>query len=183
MKTGLILILVTLLILLSSGINYATFPVILESQNVSNMLIGIAMSFEIIAMLLLYSKLAIFIQKLGLAGTVILLSCSRCLAIALLANNEFYIFWLSGIFIYGAATGMLIVLIQTWLSSLQLGKYKGVLIGLFTCALSSGIAFAPVVLNAVLIVVPSIDTVTSIESSKGIYPGVENYYFFYFNSA
>ncbi|AWB66579.1 MFS transporter [Saccharobesus litoralis] len=148
MKTAITLIIVTLLVQLSSGINYVTFPVILSLQGISNMLIGIAMSFEILAMLMLYSQLARLIQKLGLFCTLVILSCSRAIAIALLAHNDNYLLWLAGIFVYGATTGMLIVLIQTWLASFTLGKSKGLLMGLFSSALSSGVALGPVVLQS-----------------------------------
>ena len=48
--TPFILLLATLLIQLTSGVNYVTIPVVLSDQGHNNIMIGLAMSCEIIAM-------------------------------------------------------------------------------------------------------------------------------------
>lgn len=145
--TPLLLVFATLLIQLSSGVNYVTMPVVLSAQGNSNMMIGLAMSCEILAMLSLYSYLGQLVKRLGVRGALLALSLLRGISVVLLAENEHYIFWLLGIFCYGAATGMLLVLVQTWLNIVAEGRIKGLMMGLFSSALSSGVALGPLLLQ------------------------------------
>lgn len=146
-STPLLLVIATLLIQVSSGINYVTLPVILDGQGYSNMLIGVAMSFEILGVVLLYKQLSDLLQRLGFMQTLVLLSILRSVSLVLLANNTSYPLWLLGIFCYGVSTGMLLVLVQTWLNIIVEGKSKGLMMGLFSSALSSGVALGPILLQ------------------------------------
>jgi MFS family permease len=152
--TPLLLILSTLLIQLASGINYVTMPVVLSEQGNSNMMIGIAMACEILAMLFFYSYLGGMVKRLGVRGALVVLSLLRGISVVLLANNEYYVLWLLGIFCYGAGTAMMLVLVQTWLNIVTEGRMKGVMMGLFSSALSCGVAMGPLLLQFIDFTMP-----------------------------
>ena len=142
-----LIIITTLCIQLSSGMNYIIFPLKLQEQGHSNTLIGLAMSFEILATILLFKNISIVVKRLGVIQTIIGASVIRGLVIYSLGFNDSYILWLGGIFIYGLSTSMLLVVIQTWLNLTDTGKFKGLFIGLYSSSLSLGIALGPVLLQ------------------------------------
>jgi len=139
------IIITTLTIQLSSGLNYVIFPQVLSEQGYSNTFVGFAMSFEIVSTLILYKKLSEIVKKLGVVKIVIFASLARSLSIYFLAYVNHYALWLSGIFIYGLMTTLLLVVLSTWLNMVSVGKLKGFIIGLYSSALSCGIALGPVV--------------------------------------
>jgi len=144
-----LIVLTTLSIQLSSGMNYVIFPLKLQEQGHSNTLIGLAMSFEILATILLFKHISIIVKRLGVIQTIIGASIMRSIVIYSLGFNDHYILWLLGIFIYGLSTSMLLVVIQTWLNLTSAGKLKGLFIGLYSSSLSLGIALGPIVLQFV----------------------------------
>jgi MFS family permease len=94
-----------------------------------------------------YRHLNKVIERCGVIPAMIVFSLLRGTAVICLAGNKLYIFWLLGIFCYGAATSMLLILVQTWLNIIAQGPTKGWVIGLYSSALSSGIAIGPVLLH------------------------------------
>lgn len=144
-----LIILTTLGIQVSSGINYVIFPLELQEQGNSNAFIGLAMSFEILAAILLFRNIAMIVKRLGVVQTIVGASIIRGLIIYFLGLNQYYVFWLLGIFMYGLSTSMLLVIIQTWLNLMETGKFKGLFIGLYSSSLSLGIALGPILLQFV----------------------------------
>lgn len=135
-----LLIIATLFVQLSSGINYVTIPLTMSEQGYGNTLIGFAMSFEIIGILLLYRPLSRCVEKWGLSPSILLMSALRASSLILLSHSQHYPLWMVGIFCYGASTGMMLVIIQTSLNTCIQGKLKGLVMGLFSAALSGGLA-------------------------------------------
>ncbi len=143
----LLIIVVTFSVQLSSGINYIIFPLTMQEQGYSTMWIGIVMSFEILATIMLFKHISLIVLKLGVVQTIVGASLIRSICIYSLSFNESFYGWLSGVFIYGLATSMLLVVIQTWLNLIAKGKIKGLLLGLYSASLSLGIASGPIILQ------------------------------------
>ncbi|MFC5045269.1 MFS transporter [Aquimarina hainanensis] len=142
-----IIIISTFCVQVSSGINYIIFPLTMQAQNYTTTWIGIVMSFEILATLLLFKHVSLAVRKLGITQTIVGASMIRMFCIYFLGMNESFIGWLLGVFMYGLATSMLLVVIQTWLNLMAKGKLKGLFLGLYSASLSLGIASGPVVLQ------------------------------------
>lgn len=145
--TPLFLIFGALVVQLTSGMNYVIFPLTLQFQGLSNSMIGFIMSCDILSMILLFRQISLLVKRLGVVNTIILSSILRFLIIYLLSGNNSVICWMLGIFCYGLMTGMLLLVLQTWLNITSTGKMKGVLIGLYSSSLSFGIALGPIVLQ------------------------------------
>lgn len=141
-----VLIGLTLVLQVVSGINYVTIPVLMEQQHVSNAWIGVAMATEITGVLLLHKKASHVMQRFGTVRTVLGLVLLRALVCVGMAWQQWYVGWLVVIFLYGLSTGLLLVLLQTWLNLLPL-KRRGLIMGLFSASLSLGVGLGPVVLQ------------------------------------
>lgn len=142
-----LLIIATLFLQLSSGINYVTIPVKMTAQGYGNTLIGMAMSFEIVGVLLLFRPLSVYIGKWGVFNSLLAFTVIRAASVYLMSYCTSYPFWVACIFFYGLSTGLMLVMTQTWLNMLVQGKSKGLLMGLFSSALSCGVALGPIVLQ------------------------------------
>lgn len=140
-------ILIVFCIQLVSGFNYFLFPVIIDRQGFSTSFIGMAMSCEVLAIALLCSHIPKVIKYLGTSRTIVFTSLVRLVVVLLMDVNEAGWGWVIGIFAYGASTSMLLVLLQTWLNLVKAGKLKGFIMGLYSSALSLGIAAGPVILQ------------------------------------
>lgn len=145
--TPFILVLAAFGVQLSSGINYITFPLVLQSQGVTNALIGFVMACDILALIVFSSRISLIVKKLGVVNTIVLCSLVRCAVVYFLSNNDMIIGWIIGMFIYGLTTNALLVVVQTWTNMVAVGRLKGLIIGLFSSALSLGVAMAPVLLR------------------------------------
>jgi len=144
-----ILIITAFCVQLSSGINYIVFPLLLQEQGYSITLIGIAMSFEILATILLFKYISLVVKYLGVIPSIIGTSILRSILIYILSFNETFPIWLFGIFVYGLTTSMTLVVIQTWLNMIDIGKLKGLFMGLYSSSLSLGIASGPILLHLI----------------------------------
>ncbi len=144
-----LIIITTLCIQISSGINYVIVPLTIQTQGYSKTIIGLVMSFEILATILLFKHISLVVKRLGVVQTIVGTSFLRGLVIYLLSFNEYLVFWFAGIFVYGVSTSMLLVVIQTWLNLTKTGKLKGLFIGLYSSSLSLGIALGPVLLQVI----------------------------------
>lgn len=144
MTSAICLIFATFFVQFSSGLNYILVPLSMIKQNFSESFVGMALSFEILATVLLFKKMSDLIRHIGMARTLMFGSMLRFSVVLWYAQiNERWL-WLVGIFIYGLATALILVVIQTWLNTQNLGKAKGLFMGLYSSALSCGVAAAPV---------------------------------------
>lgn len=142
-----ILILAAFGIQLSSGINYITFPLILQSEGITNSVIGLIMSCDIVALLVFSQRISNVVKKIGVINTIIICSLVRSAVVYFLSENHMIIGWIIGMFTYGLTTSALLVVLQTWLNLISTGKIKGLIIGLYSSCLSLGIAVAPIALR------------------------------------
>ncbi|MFM2477729.1 MFS transporter [Celerinatantimonas sp. MCCC 1A17872] len=142
-----ILVLAAFGIQLSSGINYITFPLILQSQGVNNSMIGLIMSCDIFALIVFSQRISVVVKKLGVLNSIIICSVVRSVVVYFLSANHMVIGWVLGMFAYGLMTNALLVIVQTWLNLMSAGKIKGLIMGLFSSCLSLGIAMAPIAIR------------------------------------
>ena len=142
-----ILVLAAFGIQLSSGINYITFPLILQSQGITNTMIGLIMSCDIFALIVFSQRISVVVKKLGVVNTIIISSVVRSSVVYFLSGNHLVIGWVVGMFCYGLTTNALLVVLQTWLNLMATGKMKGLIMGLYSSCLSLGIAMAPITLR------------------------------------
>ncbi|ACS84171.1 MFS transporter [Musicola paradisiaca] len=141
-----LLIFQTFVLQLVSGINYVTIPVLMNQQGNSNLWIGIAMACEIVGVLLFHQRLSLMISKVGLVWVTLLLVLLRAALCASMMWQQFFLGWLVAILGYGLCTGMQLILLQTWLNRLPLRR-RGMVMGMFSAALSLGVALGPVLLQ------------------------------------
>ncbi len=142
-----ILVLAAFGIQLSSGINYITFPLILQSQGVNNTMIGLIMSCDIFALIVFSQRISVVVKKLGVLNSIIISSVVRSAVVYFLSENHMVIGWVLGMFCYGLMTNALLVVVQTWVNMMSTGKIKGLIMGLYSSCLSLGIAMAPIAIR------------------------------------
>lgn len=144
-----LIIIATLIIEISTGINYVIFPVSIKALVNSNSLVGIAMSFEIISIIIFCNIINNILNFLGLVKSIVISSLIRSLALLLVQYINSYEIWIVTIFIYGFVTNILRLSLQTWLNLLSFRKIKGLVLGVYSSALSLGVALGPLVLTQI----------------------------------
>jgi MFS family permease len=143
-----LLIVMTLVVQLVSGIHYVTIPVLMTNQGYSNSWIGVAMAVEIGGLLLLHKQMQQLVARLGLRPALVMMIATRGALCYLMSEVSTFGSWMVVIFVYGLANGMLLVLLQTWLNVLPLRR-RGLWMGLFSASLSLGVAAGPVLLQMI----------------------------------
>jgi predicted MFS family arabinose efflux permease len=136
------LLLSTALVQTVVGFNTVLFPVRLEDYGYSKSLIGIILSFEIASVLFIVSSINRIISSLGLVG-------GRVLMLFILSQTRSFPLWCLSIFVFGLSTYLILIALQTWINGVPLQRYRGLVIGCFSSALSLGTASGPIVLNIV----------------------------------
>lgn len=132
---------------LVSGFNYFLFPLTMDAQGYGPTFIGVAMAFEVLAIILLCTHIPKVVKYLGVTKAIVVTTFARSFIIYAMDTNETVWGWIVGVFVYGACTSVLLVLLQTWLNMADVGKLRGLILGLYSSALSLGIAAGPVVLQ------------------------------------
>ena len=143
------LLLSTALVQTVVGFNTVLFPVRLEDYGYSKSLIGIILSFEIASVLFIVSSINRIISSLGLVGTILVGTGGRILMLFMLSQTRNFPLWCLSIFVFGLSTYLILIALQTWINGVPLQRYRGLVIGCFSSALSLGTASGPIVLNIV----------------------------------
>ena len=143
------LLLSTALVQTVVGFNTVLFPVRLEDYGYSKSLIGIILSFEIASVLFIVSSINRIISSLGLVGTILVGTGGRVLMLFILSQTRSFPLWCLSIFVFGLSTYLILIALQTWINGVPLQRYRGLVIGCFSSALSLGTASGPIVLNIV----------------------------------
>lgn len=144
-----LIISVTLIIEISTGINYILFPMAIKELVDNNSLIGIAMSCEILSLIFFCSLINRILQYMGLKRAIIITCLLRSMLLYYVQYINSYAMWIIVIFLYGFVSNILRLSLQTWLNLLSFRKFKGLVLGFFSSALSLGVALGPVVLNQI----------------------------------
>lgn len=143
------LLLSTALVQTVVGFNTVLFPVRLEDYGYSKSLIGIILSFEIASVLFIVSSINRIISSLGLVGTILVGTGGRVIMLFVLSQTRNFPLWCLSIFLFGLSTYLILIALQTWINGVPLQRYRGLVIGCFSSALSLGTASGPIVLNIV----------------------------------
>ena len=143
------LIVATAIVQAAVGFNTVLFPVRLEDYGFSKSLIGICLSFEVASVLVIVGSINSIIFRLGLVGTVSLATGGRLLMLLILSQTHSFPLWCLSIFGFGLSTYVILIALQTWINGVPLQRYRGLVIGCFSSALSLGTASGPIVLNMV----------------------------------
>lgn len=131
------------------GINIVTFPTILNQNGVSPAFIGIAFTTEIIGGIFMSFFLSNFVAKYGMMHALRITSLSYAAAIALIYFYQNFFLWAAIEFFIGACWFSYFITRQAWLNIILENHQRGVATGLFSMAISAGIALGPVVVSMI----------------------------------
>ena len=143
------LILASAAIQAAVGFNTVLFPVRLEEYGFSKGLIGLCLAFEMGAVLAVVGSIDRILARFGLLGTMVMATGLRLLMLALLASSRSLPLWCLGVFSFGIGTYLCLISLQTWVNGLPLGRFRGLVSGCYSSALSLGTATGPILFNQV----------------------------------
>ncbi len=143
------LILASAAIQAAVGFNTVLFPVRLEEYGFSKGLIGLCLAFEMGAVLAVVGSIDRILARFGLLGTMVMATGLRLLMLALLASSRSLPVWCLGVFSFGIGTYLCLISLQTWVNGLPLGRFRGLVSGCYSSALSLGTATGPILFNQV----------------------------------
>ncbi|MFZ3044585.1 MAG: MFS transporter [Desulfatirhabdiaceae bacterium] len=146
MKTAPI-ILGTAMVQLAVGVNAVLFPVTLQNLGYNKTLIGTCLSLDIVAVVIISRYLSAIIARVGIGRALILSTLIRGLCLYILSYSSNYAVWLICVFFFGMNTNIMLISLQTWINTIPLKSNKGLVIGIFSSALSLGTATGPVIAN------------------------------------
>jgi MFS family permease len=139
----------TFLVSLSMGMNAVLFPVTMETNGISTTLIGFILATETVAALGICFLLPKLLKYLGMRFSLVALTLFRVPPLLFLPFIDDVSFWLVGIFIHGIGAFTFLILMQTWVNSLQFRKNAGLMIALYGTAVSLGLALGPLTLRLI----------------------------------
>lgn len=129
------------------GINFVTFPAILSANGIDAGRIGIAMSFDIFAGILISFFLSKIVSKFGAIFVLFLSSSLYASSIAIMYFYQSFHLWLIFCFIMGSCWFIYTIIRITWLNSLAPDAIKGVVLGVFSAMISAGVFLGPIIVN------------------------------------
>lgn len=148
--TSLILnVLATFLVSVSMGMNAVLFPITMEGNGVNTTLIGFILAAETIASLGMCFLLPNLLKFLGMKFSLLAVTFLRVPPLLVLPFFSDLTFWSVGIFVHGLGAFTFLLLMQTWVNSLEFRKNAGLMIALYGTAVSLGLALGPLVLHQV----------------------------------
>lgn len=123
------------------------FPVSLEAYGYSKFLIGLCLAFEMGAVIAIINCIDWILGKFGLMGTFAIATGLRLLVLLLLANTQNFPLWCFSVFCFGMCTYMCLISLQTWVNAIPVGRFRGLVSGCYSSALSLGTASGPILFN------------------------------------
>lgn len=152
----------TVLVQISLGINSIVFPLTLESLGFSKTLIGLILSVEVFAIVSVSRSISRLISRFGLSTVLLALPPVRAGLLVLLGSSGTWWAWMILVFWYGLATNVFLVALQTWLNTIPLEHSKGLVIGAYSASLSAGVALGPVVVHVIAVDRPELFKVNAL---------------------
>ncbi len=129
------------------GIGAVIFPLTLQANGISTSLIGICLSMEIGAVLLVTPVLNKIVSRIGLGKTLFIATILRAPVFFLLPHYTNFFIWCGLVLVYGIGYFMFLISLQTFLSALPFTRNRGLVIGLFGTSISGSMALGPVILQ------------------------------------
>ena len=137
----------TFLISTAMGMTAILFPVALENNSVNTSMIGIIMSLETIASIVICFGLAFMLRRFGMQMGMVLTTIIRIPPVLFMAFSGSLMLWSTAIFIHAAGCFIFLLLTQTWINAIPFKKNMGLWMAIYSTAMSIGLAFGPVVLS------------------------------------
>lgn len=142
-------VLTTFLVCVSMGMLAVLVPVHLAELEFNDATIGAALSFETLASLLICLLIPNILRLVGLRVGFLLSMLLRAPSALLLPFLTDLSALMLVIFVHGMGCYTLLVLMQTWVNTIQFKGNKGLMVALYSTAISVGIAVGPIVVNIV----------------------------------
>jgi predicted MFS family arabinose efflux permease len=143
------LILATAVVQAAVGFNTVLFPVRLDSYGFSKALIGLCLAFEMGSVVAIVPFMDRLIHRFGLLGTLAMATILRLAMLLLLSQSRSLPIWSLGVFWFGIGTSISSISLQTWVNALHVGRWRGLVSGCISSALSLGTAVGPILFNRV----------------------------------
>ena len=126
------------LVSVSIGMNAIIFPLTMDGLGWSNRQIGLILSLEVgaslLVCLLLTRMLSLFEIRIGL----MLATVVRVTSLLALSLFQVPASWIGLVFAHGIGVFTFLILLQTWVNSIKFRKYKGLMVSLYSIAISGG---------------------------------------------
>ena len=135
----------TFIVSVSVGMNAIIFPLTMKDQGLSNSVIGTILSLEIAASLLVCLLLTRILALLKITAGFIIASVVRVCALLALMMFQDTTSWIVFIFLHGVGVFTFLILLQTWANAIPFKKFKGLMVALYSTAISLGVAVGPLV--------------------------------------
>lgn len=142
-------VLTTFLVSVSMGMLAVLVPVHLAELEFNDATIGAALSFETLASLLICLLIPNILRLVGLRVGFLLSMLLRVPSALLLPFLTDLSAMMLAIFVHGMGCYTLLVLMQTWVNTIQFKGNKGLMVALYSTAISVGFAVGPIVVNMV----------------------------------
>jgi MFS family permease len=142
-------VLTTFFVSVSMGMLAVLVPVHLSELEFNDATIGAALSFETLASLLICLLIPNILRLVGLRIGFLLSMLLRVPSALLLPFLTDLSAMMLVIFVHGMGCYTLLVLMQTWVNTIQFKGNKGLMVALYSTAISVGFAVGPIVVNMV----------------------------------
>ena len=130
-----------------AGLNSVLFPVTLESFGLSNSLIGIILSVEVLSVVFLSPFISRIIGKLGIFKATIIGTIGRAAILFGLIETNNLLLWVLLLFLFGVCSNILGISLQTWVNFTRLPGVRGFVVSIYSASLAIGVALGPVILQ------------------------------------
>lgn len=147
-------VLATFVVSVAMGMCAILFPVTMQHNGISESVIGGVMSLETIASLVICFLLGPLLRYVGMRVGLVVATGLRVVALAALAFSNTLPMWFAAVFLHGFGAFTFLLLLQTWVNSIPFKRNKGLMVALYSTAISLGLAAGPVLLNYSLHMMP-----------------------------
>lgn len=130
-----------------AGLNSALFPVTLESFGLSNSLIGMILSVEVLSVVVLSPYISVIIGKLGIFSATIIGTIGRAIILMVLIETDNVLAWIALLFLFGICSTVLGISLQSWVNFTRLPGVRGLIVSIYSASLTIGTALGPVLLQ------------------------------------
>ena len=163
----------TFLLAVAMGLSAVIIPTTLQNDGISNTLIGLIMSLETIASILISLLFPLFLRFVSMKTGLLISTIFRIPSLLLLAYFSNPFIWASAVFFNGVGCFSFLILLQTWIVGMKFKKNKGLMVALYSTSLSLGLATGPILLEYSKALVPlAIPYMMDIYTSKTHTPDV-----------
>jgi len=140
-------VLSTFILSVAMGMCAIIYPLTMQANGAGTTVIGLVMSLETFASFIMCLFLSRILQFLGMKVGLILATLIRVPTLILLAFTSNLAIWFVCIFLIGVGCFSFLVLLQTWINSIPFKRNKGLMVALYSTAISIGLACGPILVG------------------------------------